>query len=228
MRYGRRDIESELEEGEPSASARELQGRRRQKNANLAILSAAAECFREAGYEGTSLSEVAKRAGLSRQGLYGHFRNKDALFTRLLIQHSIDSMDRVTRGLDFRKDPTAVLTRTFLMMSRYMRASWGRVLFDPRNRTHGARVSRRENMAELTNRRLWFPIIEALSEVWPQRVTMEKASLCLNYLLVGFLAYPDDKPDYSIPGEAAARYIFGNSCLCPHDSKRLLAEQSSL
>jgi AcrR family transcriptional regulator len=41
------------------------------------ILDAAIEEFLEKGYEGASMEAIARRAGLSKGGLYHHFKNKD-------------------------------------------------------------------------------------------------------------------------------------------------------
>lgn len=63
---------------DPSAARRE------------SILQAAADVFLRYGYKKTSMDDLARAAGLSRQGLYLHFANKDALFkdavTRLIHQ----------------------------------------------------------------------------------------------------------------------------------------------
>src|SRR5258708_36742368 len=46
----------------------------------LAILEAATPVFLRYGYKKTSMDDLARAAGLSRQGLYLHFENKEALF----------------------------------------------------------------------------------------------------------------------------------------------------
>jgi TetR/AcrR family transcriptional repressor of nem operon len=43
------------------------------------ILEAAARLFRERGFDGVSVAEVMKAAGLTHGGFYGHFESKDAL-----------------------------------------------------------------------------------------------------------------------------------------------------
>ncbi len=43
------------------------------------LLDAAIEEFLEKGYEGASVDAIAKRAGVSKGGLYHHFRNKEEL-----------------------------------------------------------------------------------------------------------------------------------------------------
>jgi len=43
------------------------------------ILDAAAQLFRERGFDSVSVAEVMKAAGLTHGGFYGHFDSKDAL-----------------------------------------------------------------------------------------------------------------------------------------------------
>jgi TetR/AcrR family transcriptional regulator, mexJK operon transcriptional repressor len=50
-----------------------------------AILDAAAEVFLAKGYVGTSMDEVAAVARVSKQTVYKHFRDKEALFHELII-----------------------------------------------------------------------------------------------------------------------------------------------
>jgi AcrR family transcriptional regulator len=48
------------------------------------LLEAAEECFGTAGYAGTTIAEIADRAGLSQAGFYSYFESKDAILTALI------------------------------------------------------------------------------------------------------------------------------------------------
>jgi AcrR family transcriptional regulator len=48
------------------------------------ILDAAEALFAERGYEGASLREIARRAGIQQPGLYNHFESKAALYAAVL------------------------------------------------------------------------------------------------------------------------------------------------
>ncbi|MBL9101094.1 MAG: TetR/AcrR family transcriptional regulator [Myxococcales bacterium] len=55
----------------------------------VAILEAATGVFLRYGFKKTSMDDLARAAGLSRQGLYLHFPTKDALF-KAAVQHLVD------------------------------------------------------------------------------------------------------------------------------------------
>jgi AcrR family transcriptional regulator len=64
----------------PSAASREP-GRAARKEATQArILRAAMDLFATRGFDGTSISAIARRAGVSRSAVFWHFGNKAALF----------------------------------------------------------------------------------------------------------------------------------------------------
>jgi TetR/AcrR family transcriptional repressor of mexJK operon len=48
------------------------------------ILESAAEMFLQHGYERTSMDSVAKESGVSKQTVYSHFKNKDALYNAVI------------------------------------------------------------------------------------------------------------------------------------------------
>jgi AcrR family transcriptional regulator len=50
------------------------------KEIHQRILKAAAECFTQRGYAGTSVKDICQSAGVAPATLYRHFRNKQALF----------------------------------------------------------------------------------------------------------------------------------------------------
>ena len=56
------------------------QGRPKSKEKRVAILQAASDLFLAKGLAGTSMDAVAERAGVSKQTVYSHFANKEALF----------------------------------------------------------------------------------------------------------------------------------------------------
>ncbi|MEM1411333.1 MAG: TetR/AcrR family transcriptional regulator [Pseudomonadota bacterium] len=55
-------------------------GRPRSEEKRRDILAAATHLFTVAGYEGTSVDDIATAAGVSKQTVYSHFGNKENLF----------------------------------------------------------------------------------------------------------------------------------------------------
>jgi AcrR family transcriptional regulator len=60
-----------------------------------AILQAATEVFLSKGYLGTSMDEVAALAGVSKQTVYKHFADKEALFNEIVLSTVKEAGDPV-------------------------------------------------------------------------------------------------------------------------------------
>lgn len=58
------------------------------------ILAAALEAFREQGYHGTSVRDIARRVGVTVPALYYHYANKEALLLALLDRVTQDFLQR--------------------------------------------------------------------------------------------------------------------------------------
>ncbi|MBP2327747.1 AcrR family transcriptional regulator [Kibdelosporangium banguiense] len=67
-----------------------LKGRLRRED----IITAAIAVYREAGYHGSSLREVAKRAGITHAGLIYYFPSKEALLAAVLERRDAEDADR--------------------------------------------------------------------------------------------------------------------------------------
>ena len=63
------------------------------------ILDAALEVFLRFGFKKTSMDDLARAAGLSRQGLYLHFPNKEVLFEAMVIRSMGDLRRNAQTGL---------------------------------------------------------------------------------------------------------------------------------
>jgi TetR/AcrR family transcriptional regulator, regulator of autoinduction and epiphytic fitness len=63
------------------------------------VLGAALEVFGRYGFRKASMDEIARSADISRQGLYLHFANKDALFRAAVRQELDTALGDVSRSL---------------------------------------------------------------------------------------------------------------------------------
>src|SRR3954454_8694364 len=63
------------------------------------VLAAALETFGRYGFRKASMDEIARSADISRQGLYLHFANKDALFRAAVRQELDTALGDTTRRL---------------------------------------------------------------------------------------------------------------------------------
>lgn len=61
------------------------------------ILKAAADCFTQRGYAGTSVKDICQAAGVAPATLYRHFRNKQALYDALELPELIGGEDNPRR-----------------------------------------------------------------------------------------------------------------------------------
>jgi TetR/AcrR family transcriptional regulator len=74
-----------------------------------AILREAVRLFAERGFEGTSIADVAERAGLSKQNLMYYFPSKQALYKRVLDDVLDEWLARMASLADPGQDPADVL-----------------------------------------------------------------------------------------------------------------------
>jgi len=61
-----------------------------------AIIDAATEVFLRHGYVGATTDEVAARAAVSKQTLYKHFADKQRLFAEVILETTVQLVDRLS------------------------------------------------------------------------------------------------------------------------------------
>ena len=86
----------------------------------LAIVETAAALFQETGYEGASMSEVAKRWGGSKVTLYGYFPSKELLFTAVVQAYATRHLSDATNTLGDLPPGREVLEHALTQFGRRM------------------------------------------------------------------------------------------------------------
>ena len=66
-----------------------VRGRPKSSKKRKQIFKAAVDLFLENGFDGTSMDEVAVRAGVSKQTVYSHFKSKEDLFTHCICEKCV-------------------------------------------------------------------------------------------------------------------------------------------
>ena len=107
--------------------------------ARAEILTAAAELFRARGYRTTTLEELARRLGISKKTLYGHFRSKEDLLAALPVRlrraivRRKARYDHAVQAIVRRCGPLAVHPRLVVFALLGM-SNWTHKWYDPRGR----------------------------------------------------------------------------------------------
>jgi AcrR family transcriptional regulator len=83
------------------------------------LLDSAAEVFCERGYEGTTVAEVARRAGLTTGAIYANFRDK----AELLLEAIGRGSDRAVADMEAARQAGVSAANRLLLMARRMVAS---------------------------------------------------------------------------------------------------------
>ena len=76
----------------PAADHSRAEARRQQ------ILAAAAQCFREHGFHGASISQISRIAGMSAGHIYHYFENKEAIIAAI-VEQDLESLLQMTGEL---------------------------------------------------------------------------------------------------------------------------------
>jgi AcrR family transcriptional regulator len=61
------------------------------------IVEAAARAIRRSGYDGTSVADIMKEAGLTHGGFYAHFASREAMLAEAADRAGADSVEAATR-----------------------------------------------------------------------------------------------------------------------------------
>ncbi len=85
----------------PTISSRRRPKGDKRERTKAKLLQAAMELIREKGFERTSLTEVAERAGVTTGSIYGNFRNREELFMAVAEIKGAPIAPRMWPGMSF-------------------------------------------------------------------------------------------------------------------------------
>ncbi len=85
------------------------------------ILDAAVRRFTEVGIDSTTMSSIAAEAGLSREWVYRHFANRDAIVAAAVQRELHRFIDGLAATVDWNGDVPATLTETFVYCVEFFR-----------------------------------------------------------------------------------------------------------
>jgi AcrR family transcriptional regulator len=86
------------------------------------FFKAVAEAVAEAGPWGVTMEMVAKKLGLSKSSLYGHFKNKKDMLRRLFVSEFKKIIEYTKYGINQSKEPTEQLFLGILSIAVYLRS----------------------------------------------------------------------------------------------------------
>ncbi len=86
------------------------------------IIEAASAVFMENGYEGTSMEQIAAKAGVSKQTVYKHFADKERLFSDIVLA-TTGQVDRLVALVAGPLTETRALKKDLLLLGRQFLAS---------------------------------------------------------------------------------------------------------
>lgn len=93
------------------------------------VLAGAQEVFLRDGFEGASVDDIARAAGVSKATLYSYFSNKSLLFMEMARIEMANQGERMAACIDFTAPPETVLAQVGRGMMCFMLTEFGRRVF---------------------------------------------------------------------------------------------------
>ena len=93
------------------------------------VLAGAREVFLRDGFEGASVDDIARAAGVSKATLYSYFPTKSVLFMEMARLEVAGQAERMASCIDFTAAPQIVLPQVGRGMMGFMLTEFGRRVF---------------------------------------------------------------------------------------------------
>lgn len=176
------------------------------------VLAAALEVFGRYGFRKTSMDEVARAAEISRQGLYLHFANKEALFRAAVRQELETALSEVSDRLS--EEGAPLETRVVVALDAWLGRFVGTTLaVDVGNLLENSAMQLGDMVAEYTaafDARIAAEVADATSPSDRRRLgtTPEEIAATLQTLARGWKYQVASRAEFVSKMEAGVRLVF--------------------
>jgi TetR/AcrR family transcriptional regulator len=133
---------------------------------NKAILAAAITIFREKGFDGASIAEIAAAAGLPKANVYYYFKSKETIY-QTIIGDLIREWDRALAHLTEEREPADALAAYVRAKLDFSRRHTAQSQMFANEAVHGGRFLTRQDRAHM------------------QAITVEKARVFEGWMKAG-------------------------------------------
>lgn len=149
-----------------SKTGPEPANRRIRARNKTAILDAAITIFREKGFDGTSIAEIAAAAGLPKANVYYYFRNKETIY-QTIVGDLIGEWDKALACLTAEREPAEALAAYIRAKLDFSRKHTAQSQMFANEAVHGGRFLTRRDRAHM------------------QAITVEKAKVFEGWMKAG-------------------------------------------
>jgi AcrR family transcriptional regulator len=154
------------------------------------ILKAAESCFEYYGFRKTTVDDIAKSAGISRTTVYRFFRDRDALLSALILNHTEDLMSATRRHIDQFSSFEDILVEGMLFQLEHGRKDlFWKLLVSPEYMEIADRLILSSLDVLALTRPLWEPVIEAYQERGEVRADLDVHDACRWIVLVNVMTF---------------------------------------
>jgi TetR/AcrR family acrAB operon transcriptional repressor len=179
------------------------------------ILDSAAQTFLCRGHARASLSDIARVAGVTRGAVYGHFKNKSALFNAMFEHAALPADPFLVEWHDDQRDPLSHLKSELIRsLGNVLRNGEARRLYsvihsrceitgETRDFWQKVRAGRK-----LAEQRIATALRDARSNLQlPEGIDVEHLAVFVHSCLMGFFVRSLGEPVSQDPGQVAERVV---------------------
>jgi TetR/AcrR family transcriptional repressor of nem operon len=166
------------------------------------IIVAAAQKFREKGFDGISVADLMKQAGLTHGAFYGHFNSKEELMAMASQRALQDSVKRYAKTVDDSPDkPLMALAKLYLSPRHQAHPETGCVFA-----ALGSELARQPASVKDAVAQEGLNLIELISRIVPGRTkaARKKRAIAVFAELVGAMILARSTPDANLSQEILA------------------------